>query len=96
MATVDILQAIMWAAEAWKSVSPSTITKCCKKAGFLPNSQDEENREEEREEGANGAAGRCRASGAYTGQGLGRGGKGRGDWRGVDWGGVGLGIGVAL
>ena len=30
------------------------------------------------------------------GQGLGRGGEGRGDWRGEDWGGVGLGIGAAL
>ena len=48
MANVDILKAIMWTADAWKSVLPSTITKCFKKAGF-EFLQAEENQSRERE-----------------------------------------------
>ena len=33
--SVDLLQAIRWAAQAWENVSESTIKKCFVKAGFL-------------------------------------------------------------
>ena len=33
--SVNILQAIRWIAEAWKSIDPATIKKCFRKAGML-------------------------------------------------------------
>ena len=48
MGSVNILQAIMWADQAWKAVTPMTITKCFKKVGFQTEStQEEEQRGEE-------------------------------------------------
>ncbi|GFS10320.1 chromatin assembly factor 1 subunit A [Elysia marginata] len=37
MHQVLILNALLWIAEAWKEVNPSTITKCFHKAGFSPS-----------------------------------------------------------
>ena len=34
MKKVTVLDAVMWAAEAWKEVAPETITKCFRHAGF--------------------------------------------------------------
>ena len=40
MSAVNVLQAIMWAAEAWDDVKPETVTKCFRKAGLKHSDAD--------------------------------------------------------